>query len=262
MYFKKIISLSVCAFFAAGCLASGAVAKDRLSELSDMRGKGDVKLSQEMAQLRPRALKETAEKLGVQEAFRIRYGELQQKCLDKRASLDKMFNFQPFLLHGGHVIPPVIVSADHYTDMSKVDEMVTVGSSFKILKPARFVSVPPSWRDYLLLNKNALNVEEPHPAMLPVNGKESDIWKQSLSEGWKIGLEHADNLFERSLNELRRDFVGLMQYKILSMKGYISVPMISEGHYAVKVGSDTLELDQQTFRITEQSSFQTKDKWK
>ena len=235
---------------------------DRLAEISSMRGKGDVKLSKEMEQLRPRALRETAEKIGVQEAFRKRYGELQAKCQEQRTSLDRMFNFQPLLLHGGHVIPPVVVSADKYTDISKVDEMVMVGNSYRILKPARFVSVPPSWRDYLLLADNALDVEEPHPAMLPMSSKEVDIWKSGVYEGWKTGMEHADRLFERSLNELKRDFTGLMQYKILSLKGFISVPMISEGHYAVKVGSDTLEFDQQTFRITEPSSFKSRDKWK
>lgn len=233
----------------------------RYQELMDMRGDKSVRLTKEMVEMRPQALREAAERLGVQEAFREHYGAFQKELLSKKSLLDRMYDFTPLLLHKRHVLPPVIVTTESFADFPDPNKMIMVGKSFKILKPARFVSVPPSWRDYLLQPDGALHVEDTHPALLPLNGEESAIWRKGLAEGWKAGTEHAERLFARSMNELKRDYLGMLQYKSLSLKGYVSTPMISEGHYAIRVGDDILEFDQQTFRITAPSKFRHKDEW-
>lgn len=224
-------------------------------KLQSLKSKSTRNLSAEARALRPKAIAETGHRVGVQEGFVWRYKQILAMLEKRKHELDTVFDFAPLLLHGGTVMPPVITRADAFTEISDENKMTRVGSSYKILKPARFLSTEPSWRDYLLVPEGALRVEPIHTGILPQNSKESKIWQESIDEGWKRGAEHAEDMFDRGVNKLLVDLRGLIQYKILERDGYVSIPKIARGHYAIRVGSRDLEFDQEIFRITEESAF-------
>lgn len=236
-------------------------AQKTYAELMNMRGTSSIRISKEMAELRPKALREQAERLGVQSAFRAYYTSYEAE-LEKRArDLDRIFDFAPLLLHKGSVRPPVLTQAGESAELNG-SSMTRTGMSYHILKPALFVSVEPSWRDYLVLPESSKTVEEVHPAMLPLGSEERRIWQEGIRIGWEQGKTFAERMFRRNLNELERDYAGLILYKRLSLKGYVSTPIIAERHIGVQVGDTILEFDQQEFRITEPAKFQQRDKWR
>ncbi|CAH2902547.1 MAG: IncI1 plasmid conjugative transfer protein TraI [uncultured Paraburkholderia sp.] len=69
-------------------------------------------------------------------------------ALNARAdNLDTIFQFSPLINRNG-TIPPVIVEARELSSFSP-DQIRTANRVYKIGKEERFVSVPPTWRDYL-----------------------------------------------------------------------------------------------------------------
>lgn len=237
-------------------------AQKTYAELMNMRGTSSIRISKEMAELRPKALREQAERLGVQSAFKSYYTSYEAELEQRTRELDRMFDFSPLLLHKGSVRPPVLTQAGESAELNGGSAMTRTSKSFHILKPAIFVSVEPSWRDYLVLPEGSKIVEEVHPAMLPLGSEERRIWQEGIRTGWEHGKEFAERMFKRNLNELERDYAGLILYKQLSQKGYVSTPIIAERHIGVQVGDTILEFDQQEFRITEPAKFQQRDVWR
>ena len=231
-------------------------ADPQYKKLHDLKGKSNKpSLSAEMKALRPKAIEETAQRVGVQEGYVWRYKQILSKLKSREQALDAIFDFGPLLLHGRTVMPPVITSADAYTEIRDPSNMVRVGSAYKILRPARFISVEPSWRDYLLVPEGAVKVEPIHASVLPTDSDEQAVWQSALDEGWMRGVEHADDMFRRGVNKLMVDMRGIIQYRVLEEAGYVSMPQVSRGHYAIRVGDKDLEFDQETFRIVEESKF-------
>lgn len=229
-----------------------------------MEGSGSGKASEnaEQLQLRPQAVAETAHRFGVQLGFAERYRDIIKTCYAQKMNLDRLFPFYTLLIEKGKVVPPVIVNAESSLELVDPSVMKSTRSAWRILQPARFVTVPPSWRDYYVLPAESLNVEIPHKVMLPRDGKEKALWKEKLAEGYEQGKDFAFRHFETSNNRLMQEFVGLIQYHVLANQNMISIPGVKSGHYGIRVGKDTLELDQETFTLTAPSEFQKSENWK
>lgn len=226
-----------------------------LSQLKSLRGKKGVAISEDMKNLRLKAIAEVGERIGFQEGYNWRYRQIDKLMKQRELALDSIFDFGPFLLEDGKVMPPVITSADSFMEIRNPDEMVSTGKTYKILKPAKFITVKPSWRDYLVVPESAVKTEKIHPSTLPMNAQEQKAWAEAVGEQWVNGVEHADKMFQMGVNKLLVDLRGLIQYKVLADRGYLSIPKIAKGHLAIRVGDENLEFDQQTFRITEKAKF-------
>lgn len=230
-------------------------------KMISMRSSGSKKrqtLSEEMKKLRETALEEVATRVGFQEGYLWRYKQILNILTMRESALDSIFDFGPLLLHQRTVMPPVITQADAYTELKNPNEMVRTGTSYKILKPAKLITVDPSWRDYLLIPEGAIRVEKIHAAMLPTDDDEQEVWEKAVTENWFNGIEHANKMFQVGVNKLLVDLRGIILYKMLEEQGYISVPKFARGHLAIRVGDENLEMDQEVFRIVEKSKFSKK----
>lgn len=231
-----------------------------LRELLDRKGRAEPFQNGTVAQLRPNAIREAAFVLGAQEGVQWRYAEIITILKDREAQMDSVFDFGALMLNGGRVLPPVIVSAEQALRVESPVEASSADATYSILSPARIVSAPPNWRGYLFRENPPL--ETVHPAVLPWDSDEREIWRAAVLEGWKRGLRHADRVFETGLNRLTRDYRGMLRFKLLAEQGMVSVPELHEGRLGIRVGENLLEVDQRVFRLNGQGRFLPVEDWR
>lgn len=259
---KTLFVLFICLFLPAVAYADFSSSPKELSDAMSLKGKGGLSAEEkDNMGIREEALRSEAVRYGLQSGFAWRYGLIVKDCAARDHELDAMYPFDLVLLENGSVAPPIIVRADSSLSLDSPSRMTTTGTAWRIVSPAAFVSLPPSWRNYLTLSDEVLTAQKPHPAILPKTSGEREIWQAGVKEGWGYGVEQAESLFKSSLARLNRDFAGMIQYHVLNRQGMISIPNVSRGHYAVKLGKDTLELDQQVFTIKEGARFQGEEAW-
>jgi len=228
-----------------------------LTKILEMKGEGALELKPETKNIRLQVVKEYAHRLGVQTGAQWRNDQINEVLQRRAPELDSIFAFG-LLLIDGQVLPPVVIQSDQSFEM-KDRTVLKTGTSFKIIQDARFVSVPPSWRDFLFAEFKVQNVSE---TLYPRTSEEVAAWKEAITNGWALGIKQADNIFELNMRKLTRDMNGLILFRELAGQGFVSLPKVAEGKYAIRVGDKTLDLDQTSFTLVEDSRFQQEDKWK
>lgn len=228
-----------------------------LNKLIALRGSRGIKLPDDPKNIRAQYIKETAFRLGIQSGAKWRNEQI-QAALEKRSfALDSIFSFR-LLLINGRVLPPVIVQSETALSV-EANKAVQTGTSYKIIKEAKFVSSPPSWRDYMF---QTFSVQEVSPVMLPRKKTEVAIWESAILDGWEIGSKQADRIYDINIRKLTRDMRGIILFKLLAGQGFVSLPKINESRFAIQVGANQLDLDQTTFTISKDSQFQGENRWK
>ena len=209
--------------------------------------------------LRPRVISRTARTLALQKAVQWRYGQIQKILKEHSTKLDHIFDFSPLMLRGGKVVPPVISEADASYRVESQNRASSTDRTYRIVKEARMSSQPPSWRDYLLRDYGSFDKTD--AGVVPQNEQERKIWKEAAMKGWKLGLRQAKRLYRNNLNELVRDYKGMVKFRILAEQNMVSVPVVAKGELGIKVQGKRLSVDRKIFRITQPSTFQEVDEW-
>jgi defect-in-organelle-trafficking protein DotC len=200
---------------------------------------------------RARALSNTARTLGFQRGFEWRHKIIMVMAEARAIEFDRIFNFSSLLLNGW-VLPPVIRWAEKAVNVESDDYATSVEASYRIVSPARIVSTPPSWRGYMQADTGDM---KPSPEMVPETSDERAAWNAAVVEGWSDGVLHADEVFDMNMAQLVADYRGILRFKMLADKGYVSIPTLAEGNLGVQAGSNVLNIDQKTFRITVPAEF-------
>lgn len=179
--------------------------------------------------LRNEALLEAALSLGARGGLAWRTCEIRHELEERATYLDSVYDFRRLLMSApaGLLIEPPIIS-------ESLNALVVDGGglqadvSDKILsinRNARIVSAPRSWRFYLERDWGE-EVELPPDILRPRKGnkEEREDWRESVLEGWKEGIDQADDIFQADLNELNRDYNGMIRYRILLAQKMINPP--------------------------------------
>lgn len=220
----------------------------------------DVYTSKEFKDLRPEAIREAARTLALQAAVKWRYGQILEELQQNEASISSVFDFRSMLIHNGRVLPPVIVEGQKGLKLESDTVAQSVDVTYRILQPAKFVTAPPHWRDYLWQEFAA--EEDVNPAVLPKDSGEREIWKKAAAEGWQKGIVQAEQVYQANLNRMARDFRGMLRFNLLLTQNIISMPLLAEGNLGVQVAGETLDVNQKVFRITMPSQWRRTDEWK
>lgn len=241
---------------------NGSAAASEPAELTSiMAMKGAVNISPAKSEnnLRMKVLRESASTLGFQGGVKWRYRQIMAGVEKRRLEFEKIFNFTPLLIDE-KVLPPVIKWAENATNFESETLATSVEAQYRIIAPARIVSTPPSWRDYLWSDFEA--IEAVSQEVLPSSSAEKAAWKAAAKEGWDQGVSHADDVFHLNMNKLVSDYRGILRFKMLADRGMVSVPVLSEGRLGVQVGDDLLNVDQRVFRITVPAAFRAAEEWR
>ena len=213
------------------------------------------------ASIRMDAIQETAASVGARAGLVHRSRQINADILALgEARLDRMFDFSAMMLPD-NVIPPVLTEGKGAYAQNSETEIRTAGRMFKIEEQARFSPVPPTWRDYLLQREEA--VDTPHSSLLPKTPEERALWDNWVAKGWKHGVEQADSVFSAGLSKLKRDFKGMILYRILLAQGLVSAPQVANSNLGITGGGRQMSIDDRIYKITVPSNLISDSKqWK
>lgn len=223
----------------------GYISTTSLAEAAEAAGIGSVRMQ---------ALRETAATLGTQGGLAWRAEHIDRALKKQAAYLDQVFNFNQMML-AHNVLPPVLAYADKSMSLNSDDSIRLADKTYNIILPARFVTVPPTWRDYLWLNYQKPSV--PNHSLLPRSQKEVLYWNTFLKKGWTRGLLQANQIFNANLSRLKRDMSGMILYKKLLSEHMVSAPFVAKSDLGITGNSQSLRINDQVLRITAQSQLQT-----
>jgi defect-in-organelle-trafficking protein DotC len=174
--------------------------------------------------------------------------------------LDQVFDFNQLLL-GHNVLPPVLVESNDNLNLDNDDTLRIATKSYRIIRPARFVTAPPNWRDYLWLHFPRPQLSD--HSLLPQSRAEAAVWNHFIKKGWKNGNQQASDIFTDNLNRLKRDMIGMILYRKLLALHMVSAPYVASADLGVTGNATQLRINDQVLRITAQSQLQPNaKKWR
>ena len=253
--FKKISILSVLitsCFCLVACMNTHTL-QESLCNLDDLKQMtaGPVKEKEEMTKLtspvREQAMQETALSLGAQAGLSLRAKKINSILEQQTKQLSQAFNFNLLLLDH-NVLPPVLIENHGELNLDSDEAIRLSDRTYKILKQARFVTTPPSWREYLWLSYK--NPEMPQVFFLPTNAIEQKIWSKYVTRGWEEGVRQADTIFAENLARLKQEYQGMVLYRNLLTQGMVSPPFVARSELGVTGDGSNLRINDQVLRIT------------
>ena len=200
--------------------------------------------------IRQQALQEAAQSLGMQAGLNQESLAIDAILTGQSEQLDHLFDFNQ-VMYQDNVLPPVLNKANNLVNINSQGDTIRIaGETYNILSPARFVTAPPTWRDYIWMSYPKPTL--PDRSVLPENSKEQAFWEANVALGWQQGINQAISIFTINLNLLDRDFNGMLLYKTLLLENMVSPYYVKTTQQGVTGSGTHMIIDDQTLRITNQ----------
>jgi len=247
---QLVILISLFALTLTGCATSQPSCNTtNLKDLKNLTLQSLSATKPTVGRIRIKALKETAMTIGAQGGLAIRSEQLNNLLTQHTDQLSKIFNFNGLMLDH-NVLPPVLEQNSHSFNLTSSNVIRLSDRIYRIIKQAKFVTTPPTWRDYLWLNFK--KPELPDSTLLPKNSQERKVWKKYVTLGWEKGIAQANNIYNDSLAKLQRNFKGMILYRKLLSENMVSQPFVAKSNMGVTSNSSRTELriNDQILRIT------------
>ncbi|MBY0242645.1 MAG: type IV secretion system DotC family protein [Burkholderiaceae bacterium] len=222
-----------------------------LDELITMTSPGRSGLSG----IRSQVLREAGRTMGFRGGLKQCGRQLALGLEGRSAVLDQIFQFATLVTADG-VLPPVIEEASDVASFD-VDQFRTADHVYRIARPERFISVPPTWRDYLLAGL-AINgpLDMPDTDILPKDEQEAALWRGAITSGWGEGCKQGEAIMTANFNRLTRDFTGMLRYSTLIQQGQIRRTRVAESVQIVTGDGQRLAIGDRHRRITEKATLE------
>ncbi|WP_065627140.1 type IV secretory system conjugative DNA transfer family protein [Xanthomonas euvesicatoria] len=221
----------------------------------------ELRLEQDINQLRLDALKSGALSYGTQAGFQRRTFEIAEITKAKSAQLDQVYNFQGLLLER-NVVPPVLQESRDTLQASGDTALRLADRSYQVIKQARFTVKPPTWQEYLLRSVTIKSEGLSDSVLAPRNDAEEKFWKAQVQEGWKLGVQQADQVFAADLARLDRDYKGMVLYRHLLTRKMVSLPYVAESKLGVTGDANNMSINDRVLRITALPELDTRsERW-
>lgn len=208
--------------------------------------------------IRERALKEAAQSVGMQAGLHYESEVIDNVLEANSEALNQIYRFNSLMIRD-HVMPPVIEQASNALQINKDGQQIRIGGkTYTIVRQIRFVTVPPTWRDYLSMSYP--EPEMPAKVLLPKDHKERLLWKVNVIEGWQKGVEQAVDMYHTNLNRLVRDFTGMVLYRKLLSVNMISPSAVKKTAQGISGDAEHMVIDDQTWNIIAKPQLQVHGK--
>lgn len=211
----------------------------------------------DVGEMRAAMVAEAATGVGVRGGLASRSAEINKWLNENGKPLDGVYVFSSLVisdkLSGGTsgymVLPPVILESKSIYGIEADNVLRLADAEYEISQPARFISVIPSWRDYLFMSVPSGD-DTPHASLMPKTDSEREIWKRKVQDGWTEGVRQADAILGDNLARLKRDFGGMVFYRKLLAQGKVSKPYVAKSDLGVTGDGKHLNINDQVLRIT------------
>jgi len=216
-----------------------AFAAPGINDLFDYSNGDTVELS-----VRLNAIQEFGLQVGAQAGMIDRAKRIVEQVNLRAHDLDKTFEFQPLLSNDG-LLPPVIDTVSQGVETKNEAQRIEFfGVSYKIVRPAIFVRVVPTWRDYIFagLSDERLSVDKLPDTLRPVTAREKKVWTKAVEDGWRIGGEQADAIYKENLQRLKRDYLGMIRFKTLEAQRMVKSPVLAISPETNEVQPDQINI--------------------
>ncbi len=209
--------------------------------------------------IRNRAIKQAAEKLGIQSGLAAEAKSIDAQLRKRSSQLDQIFNFRQ-VMYRNNVLPPVIERARNSVNVGPNSQQMRIGGvTYNIIQQVRFVSTPPTWRDYLWMDYPEPPL--PNKVLLPKNSEERALWGAALTAGWQEGVKQAIGIYHLNLHRMVRDFDGMLLYKGLLLKNMVTPFHVTKAAHGVTGNGAHMVVDDQTWTIANQPQLQLYNKF-
>ncbi len=200
--------------------------------------------------IRAQAIQEAALTLGTQAGLNYESAQIDDILNLNSTTLDRIFDFNQVMYHD-NVLPPVLNTASNLVNVNATGTVIRVaGVTYTILSPARFVTAPPTWRDYIWMSYPS--PELPDKTLLPQNSTEQAVWTQNVTQGWQEGINQAVSIFTINLNRLVQDFNGMVLYKELLLQNMVSPYAVDRTEQGITGNGKHMVVDDQIIQLTTQ----------
>lgn len=261
---KRLLSTLLPAVLLTGCVVSpaplpadkGAPPPDMQAWLNPERLRPDG-----LSETRWQLLTEAGKTMGFRGGKAQRAWELTQALNARESTLNALYDFRPLISPEGW-LPPVIDEAQDVAHITP-DQIRTSSKVWTIIRPERFVSNPPGWRTWLLRGLATTATPGTEGLVTPENSTQRTVWENALKKGWQEGRENADLTLQANMNQLTRDYRGMMLYALLWRQGMISRPQVSDQQQTVTGTGNTLITGDRIRRLKTPASFELqKSRWR
>lgn len=258
------LALSIAAIVAASACAAGNTASDGLLSMADVMAldasRAERLARDGQARLREELVRDAALALGTQGGYSERASEI-RGILDRRGDqLDRIFNFAP-LCRDGRVLSPVV---DLVEDVLAVeaggDAMRETARVLRVLSPARLVSTPPTWRDWMDIRP--IPSVAPDVVSLPTTSSERDVWRETVATSWALGRTQADAVFASQVDTLKRDYQGMLRYHELLNQGIVAPADVGRNDLGIVREDAELRLGDTIYVVRSPARFTPPEDWR
>jgi len=230
---------------------------DSLEQLCALSGSPTNVCKNTTSSIRLQALQETAMCIGAQAGLAWRAKQINCILNQNSKSLDRIFDFNLMLLPH-NVLPPVLDEGEQILNLDDPQTIRIADRTYKIISQARFVTTAPNWRDYLWLTYTCPEV--PIGTLLPQNCDERKIWCCYATQGWQQGVTQANQIYAANLARIRRDFTGMVRYRVLLDQHMVSPPFVARTDLGITGSCSDMRINDQVLRITALPCLQTNSK--
>jgi defect-in-organelle-trafficking protein DotC len=217
-------------------------------------------------EVRLKAMREAAQSYGARAGLMHRTHEIRGELDRAGKYLDVIWNFQPMMLsntadksgkklQARDILPPIIGAEDASFKQDSETIIHKGGPNYHILSQARFVSAPPTWRNYLYTAVGEDSPVAPPSALKPRTEAEQREFARWVREGWAAGEDQANKIYTASLNKMDRDFLGTVTYHELLRDKVVSLPFVASSNPGVSGDANNLNINDVTLNITVMPQF-------
>ncbi|OES23864.1 type IV secretory system conjugative DNA transfer family protein [Alteromonas macleodii] len=203
---------------------------------------------------------EAAFKWGIKEGqyhYQIQYSKELEKYDSK---LSQFANFSQFIVDGRLLLPKVSLAERLFEKVANT-KVREVGFSITIEQPAKLVSAPPTWRDYL--NFHIDKPLKPSAVFLPRSPQEDLVFNYEFKRGWELGRSQAEVILEEGFSRLIVDLENHYNFIESEISNVLRMPTIRTTEMGVVVSADgrTLYGDDVIFTIDQKTTFKSLENW-
>lgn len=203
-------------------------------------------------------LREAAVSYAAQAGYQHRVWEAMRQLEHDSAKLSRAFDFNRVAYSApretGYILPPVVSRA---TAAIKVDESgqsaVAADEFYRLEIPGRIVTIVPTWRDYLVIPRE--EASEPDDDFLPQDKEEKQVFDRFAAEGWQAGVEQADEALALNFARLRRDYLGMVEYRRMVQAGLVRELVLESSKRRSAGEGDELYIGERRVRIVSTARF-------